>query len=72
MTATGRNEITSISCYPDVNQKFIQRENELLCGMRIRSVHDLVFYYKQSNRTPRCSRKVSAAGLTWIEHFRYT
>ena len=25
---------------------------------------------KQSNLTPRCSRKVSAAGLPWLEHFR--
>ena len=25
---------------------------------------------EQSNRTPRCSRKVSAAGLPWLEHFR--
>ena len=23
---------------------------------------------EQSNRTPRCSREVSAAGLPWIEH----
>ena len=23
-------------------------------------------------RTPRCSWKVSAAGLPWLEHFRYT
>ena len=26
--------------------------------------------YEQSNRTPRCSRKVSAAGLPWLKHFR--
>jgi len=26
--------------------------------------------YKQSNRTPRCSWEVSAAGLPWLEHLR--
>ena len=25
---------------------------------------------EQSNRTPRCSQKVSAAGLSWLKHFR--
>ena len=25
---------------------------------------------EQSNHTPRCSWKVSAAGLPWLEHFR--
>ena len=31
-----------------------------------------VYHFEQSNHTPRCSRKVSAAGLPWLEHFRYT
>ena len=26
--------------------------------------------FEQSNRTPRCSQKVSPAGLPWLEHFR--
>ena len=25
---------------------------------------------EQSNRTPRCSREVSAAGLPWLKHSR--
>ena len=29
-----------------------------------------IFLIEQSNRTPRCSREVSAAGLPWLEHFR--
>ena len=29
-----------------------------------------LFIYEQSNRTPRCSREVSAAGLPCLEHFR--
>ena len=29
-----------------------------------------LIYIEQSNRTPRCSREVSAAGLPWLEHFR--
>ena len=29
-----------------------------------------IMLYKQSNRTPRCSREVSAVGLPWLEHFR--
>ena len=30
----------------------------------------LYYLYEQSNRTPRYSREVSAAGLPWLEHFR--
>ena len=29
----------------------------------------IILYYEQSNRTPRCSWRVSAAGLPWLEHF---
>ena len=28
--------------------------------------------FEQSNHTPRCSQKVSAAGLPWLENFIYT
>ena len=31
----------------------------------------IILYYEQSNRTPRCSRKVSAADLLWLEHFQW-
>ena len=31
-----------------------------------------MFSIEQSNRTPRCSQKFSAAGLPWLKHFRYT
>ena len=30
----------------------------------------ILLYYEQSNRTPRCSQTVSAAGLPWLKHFR--
>ena len=32
----------------------------------------LLFFctFEQSNRTPRCSKEVSAEGLPWLEHFR--
>ena len=36
----------------------------------IRHNHILILFYEQSNRTPWCSQKVSAAGLPWLEHFR--
>ena len=29
----------------------------------------LFILYEQSNRTPRCSWKVSATGLPWLKHF---
>ena len=28
-----------------------------------------LFHSEQSNHTPRCSQRVSAAGLPWLEHF---
>ena len=32
----------------------------------------VLYYIEQSNRTPRCSRKVSAAGLPWLKHLKFS
>ena len=32
----------------------------------------IILLYEQSNCTPKCLWKVSATGLPWLEHFRYT
>ena len=29
-----------------------------------------IYFFKQSNCTPRCSQEVSASGLPWLKHFR--
>ena len=34
------------------------------------AVYYINYIYGQSNRTPGCSQRVSAAGLPWLEHFR--
>ena len=43
-------------------------------GLRVILCYTIILYYnylyEQSNRTPRCSREVSAAGLPWLERFR--
>ena len=33
---------------------------------------ELCVTYEQSNRTPRCSQEVSAAGLPWLKHFEFS
>ena len=41
-----------------------------LCILLLYCVIYVILFIEQSNRTPRCSREVSAAGLPWLKHFR--
>ena len=51
----------------NINSDWMSNASSGLCIILV----ILVNYIEQSNRTPRCSRKVSAAGLPWFEHFRF-
>ena len=39
-----------------------------LCAISVQTTYVWISY--KHNRTPRCSYEVSAAGLSWLEHFR--
>ena len=50
----------------NINSDWMSNASSGLCIILVY----VILYYEQSNRTPRCSRSVSAAGLPWLEHFR--
>ena len=57
-----------------IQQLVPEQESELLqpcmhAGWLVSFLAIFLCFYEQNNHTPRCSQKVSAAGLPWLEHF---
>ena len=50
----------------NINSDWISNATSALCII----LCYLYYIIEQSNRTSRCSREVSAAGLPWLDHFR--
>ena len=48
----------------NINSDWMSNASPGLC------INNINYIYEQSNRTPRCSREVSATGLPWLEHLR--